>query len=165
MILFLFLILLISCWAVAASLVAEETNAEVAVFVADITSMCGVGSDGVAALLSACSFVCCCSHRQSSRLEMLFQGTLTLCNQLQGRAYQDIVSIAFIIIPYADIFISQARAAGGSPPQSQLTVDGPIHVNLNKSGVDLASWVTICNKVVFVLTNQNDISSVTGHWL
>ena len=39
---------------------------------------------------------------------------------------------------------------------------GRIHVNLNKSGVDLASRVTIFNTVVFVLTNQNDISGVTG---
>ena len=39
---------------------------------------------------------------------------------------------------------------------------GPIHVNLNKSGADLASRVTIFNTVVFVLTNQNYISGVTG---
>ena len=37
----LFLLLLISCWVVAASLVAEQTNAGVAVFVADAASMCG----------------------------------------------------------------------------------------------------------------------------
>ena len=38
---------------------------------------------------------------------------------------KDIVSrsTAFIIMSYADIFISQVRAAGGSPPQSQLTVE------------------------------------------
>ena len=41
---------------VAASLMAENTNAGMAVFIADITSMCGFGSDGAAALLSACSF-------------------------------------------------------------------------------------------------------------
>ena len=41
---------------------------------------------------------------------------------------------------------------------------GRIHVNLNKSGVDLASRVTIFNTFVFVLrpTNQNGISGVTG---
>ena len=39
---------------------------------------------------------------------------------------------------------------------------GPIHVNLNKSGVDLASRVTIFNTVVFVLTNQIAISGVNG---
>ena len=45
---FLFLILSISGWVVAASLMAEKTNTCVmAVFIADITSMCGFGSDGV----------------------------------------------------------------------------------------------------------------------
>ena len=43
-----FLILLISGWAVAASLVAEETNAGVTVFVAEITSMCCHVCDGIA---------------------------------------------------------------------------------------------------------------------
>ena len=50
---FLFLILLIPYWVVAPSLVAELTNVGVTFFVADTTSMCGVGSDGAAALLSA----------------------------------------------------------------------------------------------------------------
>ena len=35
---------------------AEETNAGVKIFVAGITSICGLGSDGIAALLSACLF-------------------------------------------------------------------------------------------------------------
>ena len=39
---------------------------------------------------------------------------------------------------------------------------GRSHVNLNKLGVDLASRVAMFNTVVFVLTNQNDISGVTG---
>ena len=47
----------------AASLVTEETNAGVTVFVAEVASMCGFGSDGIAALLSACSLVHCCSHQ------------------------------------------------------------------------------------------------------
>ena len=34
---------------------AEETNAGVTVFVAEITSMCSLGCDGIAALLYACS--------------------------------------------------------------------------------------------------------------
>ena len=59
---FNFLILLISGWVVAGSLIAEKTNVGMAVFIAHITSMCGFGSDGAAALLSACSFVRCCSH-------------------------------------------------------------------------------------------------------
>ena len=60
---FLLFILLISGWVVAASLMAEKTNVGIAVVVADITSMCGFGSDGAAALLSACSFVRCCNHQ------------------------------------------------------------------------------------------------------
>ena len=47
---FNFLILLIYGWVVAASLMAEKTNMGMAVFIADIASMCGFGSDGVAAL-------------------------------------------------------------------------------------------------------------------
>ena len=70
---FYFFILLISGWVVAASLMAENTNLGMAVFIADITSMCGFWSDGVAALLSACSFVRCCSHQfVFSSLEVLF---------------------------------------------------------------------------------------------
>ena len=57
------LILLICCWVVAASLMAEKTNVGVAVFVADNTYVCGCGSDGATALLSACSLVRCCSHQ------------------------------------------------------------------------------------------------------
>ena len=49
------LIVLISCWFVAASLVAEQTNAGVSVFVADITSMYGFGSDGAAEVISLTS--------------------------------------------------------------------------------------------------------------
>ena len=65
---------LISGWVVAASLVAEKANVGMAVVIADITSMCGFGSDGAAALLSACSFVRCCSHQfVFSCLEVLFQ--------------------------------------------------------------------------------------------
>ena len=58
----LFLMLLICFWVVAAALMAEKTNVGMAVFIADITS-CGFGSDGAAVLLSACSFVRCCSHQ------------------------------------------------------------------------------------------------------
>ena len=52
---FNFLILLISGWVVAASLMAEKTNVGMAVFIAHITSMCGFGLGGAAALLSASS--------------------------------------------------------------------------------------------------------------
>ena len=60
---FLFFILLISCWVVAASLMAEKTNVGVAIFVADTTSLCGLRSDGATALLTACSLVRCCSQQ------------------------------------------------------------------------------------------------------
>ena len=60
---FLFFILLISGWVVAASLMAEKTNVGMSVFIADITSMCGFGLDGAAALLSVCLFVGCCSYQ------------------------------------------------------------------------------------------------------
>ena len=60
---FNFLILLISGWVVAASLMAEKTNVGMAVFIADTTSRCSFGLDGAAAHLSACSFVRCCSQQ------------------------------------------------------------------------------------------------------
>ena len=47
----LFLTLLISCSDVAALMLAEEINVGVTVFVAEITSMCGLRWDGIAALL------------------------------------------------------------------------------------------------------------------
>ena len=59
----LFLILLISCYPVAASLLAEVANAGMAVFVADITSLSGLGSDESTALLSVCSLVRWCGHQ------------------------------------------------------------------------------------------------------
>ena len=52
-----FLILLICCWVVTASLMAEKTNVGVAVFAADNTYVCCCGSDGATVLLSACSLV------------------------------------------------------------------------------------------------------------
>ena len=70
---YIFKMLLISVWVVAASLMAEKTNVRMAVFMADITSMCGFGLDGAAALLYACSFVRCCIHQfVLSCLEVLF---------------------------------------------------------------------------------------------
>ena len=70
---FLFLILLISGWVVAASPMAENTNVGMTVFIADITPMCGFESDGAPALLSACSCVNCCSHQfVFSWLDVLF---------------------------------------------------------------------------------------------
>ena len=54
----LFIIVLISCWIVAASLMAEKTNVGVAVFVANNTSMRGFGSDAVLACPLLQSSVC-----------------------------------------------------------------------------------------------------------
>ena len=101
---------------------AEKTNVGVAVFVAGNTYVCGCGSDGAAALLSACSLVRCCSHQfVFPCLEVLLQGTPPLCSiscmALPGHS----VDVDSLHISYADIFITQVMAAGGSPPQCQLT--------------------------------------------
>ena len=97
---------------------AEKTNVGVAVFV-QVTHLCGFGSDGAAYSLVRCSshqFVFPC-------LEVLLQGTPPLhaisCKALPGHS----VDVDSLHISYADIFISQVRAAGGSPPQCQLTVE------------------------------------------
>ena len=80
MFLFLFLFLLVSFWVVAAWLMTEHTNMGVAVFVADNTSMCGIWSDGAAAVLSSCSLVRCSSHQfVSPYREVLLQGTHPPC--------------------------------------------------------------------------------------
>ena len=119
-----FLILLICCWVVTASLMAEKTNVGVAVFVADNTYVYGCGSDGATALLSACSLVRCRSHQfVFPCLEVLLQGTpppcTISCKTLPGHS----VDADSLHISCADIFISQVRAASGSPPQCQLTVE------------------------------------------
>ena len=103
---------------------AEKTNVGVAVFVAGNTYMCGFGSDGAAALLSACSLVRCCSHQfVFPCLEVLLQDTpppcTISCKALPGHSVDE----DSLHISCADIFISQVRAAGGSPPQCQLTVE------------------------------------------
>ena len=84
-----------------------------------------VGSPmGVTALLSACSLVRCCSHQfVFPCLEVLLQGTpppcTISCKTLPGHT----VDADSLHISCADIFISQVRAASGSPPQCQLTVE------------------------------------------
>ena len=78
---YVFFILLICCWVVTASLMAEKTNVGVAVFVAGNTYVCGFGSDGAAVLLSACSLVCCCSHQFV--LMCFLEHSSTACDQLQ----------------------------------------------------------------------------------
>ena len=95
-----------------------------AVFIADITSMCGFGSDGAAALLSACSFVCCCSHQfLFPCLEVLFQSTPPLHAISRKALLGHSVDVDSLHVAYADIFVSQVRAACGSSAQSQLTVE------------------------------------------
>ena len=96
-----------------ASLVAEATNARLEVFVADVTSMSGLGSDGIAAFLFMCSLVCCGSHQYVFPCIQL----LTLCGQLQGLA-------SLHVLCHADIFEShEVRTAGSSPAQCHLTVE------------------------------------------
>ena len=121
---FCFKFLLISCWVAAASLMAENTNAWMAAFIADITSMCGFGSDGAAAILSACSFVWCCSHQFLFPCrKVLFQSTPPLRaigrKALPGHS----VDVDSPRVSYSDIFVSQVRAACGSSAQSQLTLE------------------------------------------
>ena len=143
-----FLILSICCWAVTASLMAEKTNVGVAVFVADNTYVCGCGSDGTTALLSACSLVRCCSHQfVFTCLEVLLQDTpppcTISCKTLPGHS----VDADSLHISCADIFISQVRAASGSPPQftylgstitDNLSLDAEIDKRIGKAASTLA---------------------------
>ena len=96
---FVFLFLLLSCWVVIipASLMAEKTNVGVVVFVADNASMCGFGSDGVAALLSVYSPVRCCSREfVFACFKVLFKITPPLC-AIRCKAFRghsvDVVSL------------------------------------------------------------------------
>ena len=102
----------------------EKTNAGMTVFVADNPSMCGLKSDGAAALLSACSLVRGCINQFAfPYLEVLLQDipprSTISCKALSGHS----VDVDSLHISYTDIFISQVRAAGGYPPQCQLSVD------------------------------------------
>ena len=95
-----------------------------AVFVADNPSICGLKSDGAAALLSACSLVRCCSHQFAFPCpERLLQGISPPSTISREALPGHSIDVDILYISYADIFISQVRAAGGSPPQCQLTVD------------------------------------------
>ena len=103
---------------------AEKNNMGLAVFVAGNTYVSGCGSDGAAVLLSACSIVRCCSHQfVFPCLEVLLQDTpppcTISCKALPGHS----VDADSLHISCADIFISQVRAGGGSPPQCQLTLE------------------------------------------
>ena len=86
--------------------------------------MSGFGSDGAAALLSACSFVCCCSHQcLFPWLEVLFQSTPPLRAISRKALPGHSVDVDSLYDSYADIFISQVRAASGFSAQSHLTID------------------------------------------
>ena len=75
---------------------------------------------------SCCPPLCVlvCPLRQPSvciLLSWVLEHSSTLCDQLPGPALPGhSVYVDSLHISYADIFISQVRAAGGSPPQSQL---------------------------------------------
>ena len=101
-----YFILLICCWVVAASFMAEKTNVGVAVFVAGNTYVCGFRSDGAAALLSACSTVRCCSHQfVFPCLEVLLQDTPPPVRSA-ARLSQDIVwmSTAFLSLAQTSLY-------------------------------------------------------------
>ena len=66
------------------SFVAEENNAGVIDFVADITSMCGLGPGGIAAHPHACSYVRCCSHQFIFPQDIVSGHSSTLRVQLQS---------------------------------------------------------------------------------
>ena len=86
--------------------------------------MCGFGSDGAAALLYACSFVCCCSHQfPFPCLEVLFQSTPPFRAISRKALPGHSVDVDSLHVSYSDIFVSQVRAACGSSAQSQLTVE------------------------------------------
>ena len=86
--------------------------------------MCGFGSDGAADLLSPCSLVRCCSHQfVFPCLEVLLQGTPSPCTISSKALPGHSVDADSLHISCVDIFITQVRAAGGSPPQCQLTVE------------------------------------------
>ena len=86
----LFLILLISCSDVAASIVADETNSGVTAFVAEITSMCGLRWDGIAAVnsldylpLSLCCFTPLLHFVPSATCRQLSYLTcIHICNEI-----------------------------------------------------------------------------------
>ena len=86
--------------------------------------MCGIRSDEAAAPLSACSFVCCCSHQfLFPCLEVLFQSTPPLRSISRKALTGHSVDVTIRHVSYADIFVSQVNPACGSSAQSQLTVE------------------------------------------
>ena len=84
---FHYFILSSSCWAEAASLVADEKSEGVTVFVPEITSrppMCGLGSDGIVpSFLHARFSAAAVISSSSPALDVAGQSS-SLCAQLQG---------------------------------------------------------------------------------
>ena len=110
MFLFLFLFLLVSFWVVAAWLMTEHTNMGVAVFVADNTSMCGIWSDGAAAVLSSCSLVRCSSHQfVSPYREVLLQGTHPPCTISCGSHRRHCKSQTLYLLIMRQLFYSKKQ--------------------------------------------------------
>ena len=62
------------------------------------------------------------------------------------------VDVDSLLISYADIFISLVRAAGGSPPQSELTVD------------DVLFGATILHTTDMTQPSQSGLSKQTVYW-
>ena len=86
--------------------------------------MCGFGSNGDVALLSAFSFVCCCSHQFSFPcLEVLFQSTPTLRAISRKALRAHSVDVDSLHVSLCRHLVSQVMAACGSSAQSQLTVE------------------------------------------
>ena len=84
----------------------EETNAAVAVFVADDTYVCGFGSDGGTALFSACSLVRWVRHRfVIPCLEVCFRALLHPARSAPMPSH-DIVSMstAFISLAHTSLY-------------------------------------------------------------
>ena len=79
---------------------AEDTNVGVTVFVADVTCMRCLGSDGIAALVYACPLVRCCSQQFIFPcLQMLFSSTL--CSQFDKfdqTEKKDKIVIGFVFV-------------------------------------------------------------------
>ena len=88
----------------------------VRVFVAEIRSMFGLGSVGIAAILSACQHVRYSAVILSS--EVVSGHSSTLCGQVQCRPGRG-VDVDSLPIAHADIWISQVRTTGGSLPSSR----------------------------------------------
>ena len=102
----------------------EEPNAGVTVFIADIIIYIICVVSILMELLSSFLY----ARLSAAAVIGLYSPVLTYCfsgHFLAARPSQNIVSIYLSHFPisYDDIFISHVRAAGGSPPQCQLTVE------------------------------------------